>query len=179
EYLYSTFIQRTLHSGNVMDPQDFFLDASCDRPFCKHSKVSMGHFNLAHLIEKLNTCFATVEIVLFEEIVKGQFLDQDIGIHDRENHSLGQFSFCILSRIEQLLSVFGLSLANAERERALNDTALLSGRATVRNRFPLRPILSKIDRGKKIQRVYEVIDSFESIMDRETKFYDELERLRQ
>lgn len=173
-YLYSTFVQRTLHSGIAMKPEDFFVGKEADRPFCHHPKVSMEKFNIARLIDMITTSFPDLEIVLFDEVIAGKFLGEDIGKHEKENHSLGNFSFRVLGALDRVLSFAGLGLANAEVLRSLRETALLNGGVCKRSRFPLRPILSRLDSGSKIPSVFEVIDGFDEVLVREKEFYQAL-----
>lgn len=176
DYLYSTFIQQTLHSGAILKPSQFFMGGELYRLNCAHPKFSMRHFHLEDLIAKLNSHFNEVSVIPFEDIISGQFMGFEIGQKKRENRSLGSLSYKVLGGLDYTLSRIGLSLASGEIRRSVEETIMLSGGVPPTRRFPFRTMLSWFDHGNKITEVYRVIDSFSEIMEREIKFYASLSR---
>jgi hypothetical protein len=170
-YFYSAYVQRTLHSGDIISPSAFFLDARRYNPALAHPVFSVERYNVATLIADLEASFATVEILKFEDILSGCILGHSFAILKVENKSLGQFSYNTLNSVQRALGAVGLSLLPAEAIRSQSDMAELAGHPRIKTRFPLRRVLRYLDNSGKIKAVNQVLDQYTAIFDREESTY--------
>lgn len=173
-YFYSAYVQRTLHSGDIIAPEQFFVSEQHYSPELAHPTFNVDRYNIAELIACLEQNFADVEILKFEDILVGRILGGNFVIPKVENRSLGAFSYKVMRGLQRGLSYVGLSFTSAEATRSQNDLADLAGRAPVRTRFPLRWVLNSLDRSGKIEAVNVVLDQYTAIFEREEATYARL-----
>lgn len=131
-WMTSVYVQRCLHEGNVLRPEQFFLDANTYGEYLSTPKFDVASFRYTALVNAYRSRFQSVTVVPFEHISELTFIEDlsaessfDIDqarrafADTRSNRSYSRRSIGLTLRLDKALSYLGLSLSPLSKRYSL------------------------------------------------------------
>lgn len=127
EFLTSTYIQKCLHEGNIINEEDFFLNKNIYSSRLNTPKFSIDEFDYSKLIDLYKRRFARVHVVKYENIKNLSFLKKIFNLNDVqiksfnlnrskiENKSYSHNSIKMTRVISNVLNMLSLDLPNGQK----------------------------------------------------------------
>lgn len=127
EFLTSTYIQRCLHEGNIINEEYFFLNKSIYSLKLNTPKFAIDEFDYSKLIDLYKKRFARVHVVKYENIKDLSFLRQiynlnevqinsfDLNKSKIENKSYSHYSVKFTKILSNILNLISLDLTNGQK----------------------------------------------------------------
>lgn len=138
KWLNSVFNQISLSEGELIDPNNFFLNKNLYNKYGYNNKFSVDDFSYENLINIYKKNFKKVIVLKFEEMFNFEIWQKKLGINNLSglqvyldkkplNSSYSFMGYKSLITLNRLLNLFGLNIRQHSKSLYIDQLSLLRG----------------------------------------------------